>query len=144
MKFIEAEVREKGVTILLDVSEPLPRVSADAVQMQQVLLNLMRNSIESMLDSVQKERIMTIKAQTVGRSSVQVTINDTGRGVDEKLGDRIFDAFYTTKANGMGMGLAISRSIIEDHGGKLWLTSGTGSGASFHFTLPHRRADKIN
>jgi signal transduction histidine kinase len=144
MKFIEAEVRDKGVTILVDISEPLPRVSADAVQLQQVLLNLMRNSIESMLDSVQEQRIMTIKAQTVGKSSVQVTINDTGRGVNEKLHDRIFDAFYTTKANGMGMGLAISRSIIEDHGGKLWVTSDTGSGASFHFTLSHRNADEIS
>jgi two-component system sensor kinase FixL len=144
MKFIEAEVRDKGVTLLVDISEPLPRVSADAVQLQQVLLNLMRNSIESMLDSVQEQRIMTIKAQTVGKSSVQVTINDTGRGVNEKLHDRIFDAFYTTKANGMGMGLAISRSIIEDHGGKLWVTSDTGSGASFHFTLSHRNADEIS
>jgi two-component system sensor kinase FixL len=136
IKFIEAEVRDKGVAIVLDISEPIPMVAADAVQLQQVLLNLMRNSIESMLDSVQEERVMTINTRKVVKSSVQVTVNDTGRGVDEKCRDRVFDAFYTTKANGMGMGLAISRSIIEDHGGKLWVTSGMGRGASFHFTLP--------
>ncbi|MEN8130629.1 MAG: PAS domain S-box protein [Pseudomonadota bacterium] len=141
LKFIEAEARDRSVTIRLGVAEGLPRVLGDAVQLQQVLLNLMRNSIESLMGLPDAERVMTISVREVEESEVQVTVRDTGQGIDKGLREKIFDAFYSTKTNGMGMGLAISRSIIEAHGGRLWATSESPRGASFHFILPVNRGD---
>ncbi len=136
LKFIEAEARDRSVTIRLELAECLPLVLGDAVQLQQVLLNLMRNSIESLMRAPGAERVMTISVREVEESEVQVTVRDTGQGIDQGLQEKIFDAFYTTKTNGMGMGLAISRSIIEAHGGRLWVESEAAGGTTFRFTLP--------
>ena len=136
LSFIDAEARDRDITIGLDIGERLPPIVADSVQIQQVLLNLMRNGIESMTLSDCKERKLIIGVERMANDELKVTVADSGQGVEKNLLERIFDAFYTTKASGMGMGLAISRSIIEDHGGRLWAESAAGGGASFHFTLP--------
>lgn len=139
LKFIAAEARDRSVTIHLELDEGLPPVWGDAVQLQQVLLNLMRNSIESLVGLPAAERVMTISVRELEEPEVQVTVRDTGQGIDQGLQEKVFDAFYTTKANGMGMGLAISRSIIEAHGGRLWVSAESSRGASFHFNLPVNR-----
>jgi two-component system sensor kinase FixL len=134
--FIKVEADESGVTTCLDLEEDLPPLFVDPVQIEQVMLNLMRNSIEAMAGAGCEERTLTVAAATIDSSSVQVTVMDTGPGLNEDQSKPIFDAFFTTKKNGMGMGLAISRSIIEAHGGRLWAKSGHDKGACFHFNLP--------
>jgi signal transduction histidine kinase len=109
----------------------LPLVRADRVQLQQVLMNLMLNGMEAMGEQGGE---LTISTRGDGRE-VRVSISDTGVGIPAERMEDIFNAFFTTKAAGTGMGLAISRAIIESHGGRLWATANPGRGASFHFTL---------
>ena len=112
-------------------------VMVDRVQLQQVLMNLMLNAIEAMKDSGGE---LTVKSQLLD-GELQFSVCDTGIGLSKETMDQIFSAFYTTKPQGSGMGLAISRSIMESHGGRLWATSNDGRGATFYFTLPiHVRA----
>jgi PAS domain S-box-containing protein len=136
IEFIKTESRERGVTIELDLSVRLPQVLADPVQIEQVVLNLMRNAIEAMMLVGTGERVLGISASPVETGDVLITVEDTGPGLDKAQIDQIFDAFHTTKAEGMGMGLAISRSIVESHGGRLWAEAGGKGGAVFRFTLP--------
>jgi signal transduction histidine kinase len=105
---------------------------ADRVQLQQVLMNLLLNGIEAITDGAGE---LTIRSQTT-QGGLLISVSDTGVGLPTEKPDRIFNAFYTTKPQGTGMGLAISRSIIEAHGGRLWATPNSASGATFHFTLP--------
>jgi two-component system sensor kinase FixL len=118
----------------------LPDVLADRVQIEQVLLNLVRNAIESMHDVPLEQRQLTIDAQTSG-PFVQVAVRDTGHGITPENMTRLFSPFFTTKADGMGLGLSISRSIIEAHSGRLWAESEPGVGTSFFFTLPVIKKD---
>jgi signal transduction histidine kinase len=134
LEFTKREIREKGITLQLDLEDQLPVVSVDGVQIQQVLLNLIRNSIEALGET--KKPAITVSTQRVDDTHVRVTVRDSGPGLDKEQIDRIYDAFHTTKQNGMGMGLAISRSIIEAHNGRIWAESQTKQGAIFHFTLP--------
>ena len=106
---------------------------ADRVQLQQVLMNLMLNGIQAMEDT---GGVLTIKAQLDQDVRVQISVSDTGVGLPAEKAEQIFDAFFTTKPEGSGMGLAISRSIIESHGGRVWASANSGKGATFHFTLP--------
>jgi signal transduction histidine kinase len=105
---------------------------ADRVQLQQVFMNLMLNAIEAMKDSGGE---LTVKSQ-LQESELQLSVSDTGVGLPAEKMDQIFSAFFTTKPQGSGMGLAISRSIVESHGGRLWAVANIGGGATFHFTLP--------
>jgi PAS domain S-box-containing protein len=120
------------VLIETDIDAELPAVSIDQVQIQQVLINLARNAVEAM-EGIEGARILTVGARRSG-DAVQVEVRDRGRGVQHA--DRIFDAFFTTKESGLGMGLAISRSIVESHGGRLWVESNEADGSRFIFTLP--------
>jgi signal transduction histidine kinase len=109
------------------------------VQLQQVLMNLMLNGIEAMKDT---GGVVTVKSQLGEDGQIEISVNDTGPGPPLGRTDQIFDAFFTTKAQGSGMGLAISKSIVESHGGRLWATSHDGRGATFHFTcqrLPEKQ-----
>jgi signal transduction histidine kinase len=106
---------------------------ADRVQLQQVLMNLMLNGIQAMEKT---GGLLTIKTQLDQDGSVQISVSDTGVGLPADKAEQIFDAFFTTKPEGSGMGLAISRSIIESHGGRVWVAANSGKGAAFHFTLP--------
>ena len=127
------EAHRHSVNIVTNVADGLPKVMADRVQLQQVLMNLMLNGIQSMEGA---GGALTIKAQLLQDVHVQISVSDTGVGLPADEVDHIFDAFFTTKPEGSGMGLAISRSIIASHGGRVWASANAGKGATFHFTLP--------
>jgi signal transduction histidine kinase len=115
------------------VTADLPKITADRVQLQQVLMNLMLNGIEAMKET---GGVLTVKTGGGEGGEVLISVSDTGVGLPAGRADEVFNAFFTTKPQGSGMGLAISRSIVESHGGRLWATSHDGRGATFHFTLP--------
>jgi signal transduction histidine kinase len=130
------EAARCSISIRSDLAEDLPRVMADRIQLQQVFMNLMLNGIDAMKD-VDIACELTIRSQRVKDGQVMISVSDTGVGLPVQQPEQIFSAFFTTKAHGTGMGLPISRSIIESHGGRLWATSNSERGASFHFTLPN-------
>jgi PAS domain S-box-containing protein len=129
------EAARYGISIRADLAADLPKVLADHVQMQQVFMNLMLNSIEAMKD-VGSQGELVIKSQQLNDGELLISVSDTGVGLPPEIADRIFDAFFTTKPQGTGMGLPISRTIIESHGGRLWVAANSGRGATFQFTLP--------
>ena len=131
------EAQRKQVTINSQLGESLPAVDADRVQLQQVLLNLCMNGIEAMHETHASQRQLTVQT-AVSNGSVLAVVSDRGMGIEPANAEQLFKPFHTTKANGMGMGLAISRSIIESFGGKLWAESNAGGGAIFSFSLPAR------
>lgn len=122
-----------GVSIRTDLDPALPASTADRVQLQQVLMNLMLNGVEAMHD---KGGELTVASQRTKDGQLMISVSDTGGGLSSDAAERIFDAFFTTKPQGTGMGLSISRRIIAAHGGRLWESSDTGKGATFQFTLP--------
>jgi PAS domain S-box-containing protein len=129
------EAKKRSVVIRTQFADDLSPVFGDRVQLQQVLLNLIINAMDAM-SSVEK-RQLAITTQNVDKDQVQVTVQDSGTGLDPKMMARIFEPFFTTKSSGMGMGLSISRSIVQNHGGRLWATANDGPGTSFHFNLPN-------
>ena len=128
------EANRHSVTMGTHLAEGLPNVIGDRVQLQQVLLNLMLNSIEAMKDTGGE---LTVTSERTKDGGLLVSVTDSGIGLAAKDSDRIFEAFFTTKSQGTGMGLSISRTIIESHGGRLWATANPSRGATFHFTLPN-------
>jgi PAS domain S-box-containing protein len=137
------EVLKSRVKVRTQLEEGLPPVEADRVQLQQVLLNLIINAIEAMRGVAEGSRELMITTARNDSGSIMVSLRDTGPGLDPKEVDRVFEAFFTTKAEGMGMGLAICRSIIEAHGGRLWATANEPRGAIFQFTLPLEPVEAI-
>jgi C4-dicarboxylate-specific signal transduction histidine kinase len=131
-----SELARHTVSVQTQLAEGLPHVVADRVQLQQVLLNLVVNAAEAMSRDGAARRELSIRSSVEGWSQVRVGVRDSGPGLDPRSVERVFDAFYTTKPQGLGMGLAICRSIVEAHGGRLWATANDGRGATFHFTLP--------
>ncbi|HME00467.1 MAG TPA: PAS domain-containing protein [Terriglobia bacterium] len=134
------EAKKRNVIIRTQLADDLSPVSGDRVQLQQVGLNLIMNGIEAMSGIDQRPRELVITTRRMEPDQVQVTVEDSGTGLDPNTMGRIFDPFYTTKAGGMGMGLSVSRSILQAHGGRLWATVNDGPGTSFHFTLPKYHA----
>jgi PAS domain S-box-containing protein len=132
---LRGEITRYNILVGTDLTADIPQVTADRVQLQQVLMNLMINGIEAMKDA-DRTRELAIKSRRADSDEVLVSVNDTGIGLHPKQMEKIFNAFFTTKPHGTGMGLRISRSIIESHGGKLWAADNSPRGASFHFTLP--------
>jgi PAS domain S-box-containing protein len=130
------EVLKNRVKVRTQLDKDLPPVQADRVQLQQVLLNLFINAIEAMRGVPEGLRELTITTARNGAGSIIVSLRDSGPGLDPNEADRLFEPFFTTKEEGMGMGLAICRSIIEAHGGRLWATANAPHGATFQFTLP--------
>jgi signal transduction histidine kinase len=133
---VRAELRRHEVTLTLDLAPGLPPVIGDRVQLQQVLLNLVMNGIEAMAAVMDRPRELLIRSHPHEEAQVLVAVRDTGVGIDPHDLDRLFSAFFSTKPGGMGMGLSISRSIVEAHGGRLWATPNVQRGATFHFALP--------
>jgi PAS domain S-box-containing protein len=131
-----SEAQKNRVSLQSQLSSDLPLILADRIQLQQVILNLMINAIEAMNGINDAPRELLVSSAKGDSQGVLVTVRDSGPGLDPKSLDHLFDAFYTTKPQGMGMGLAISRSIIEAYGGRLWATANEGRGATFQFTLP--------
>jgi len=132
----QSEVRRNGVALRAQLEGNIPPVLGDRVQLQQVVLNLIMNAIEAMSVVGDRARELIISTQSGEIDQVHVTVQDSGIGLDPQRMERIFDAFYTTKPEGMGMGLAISRSIVENHGGRLWAVANDGPGVTFEFALP--------
>jgi C4-dicarboxylate-specific signal transduction histidine kinase len=129
--------RRKRVMLDTKLAADMPRVLADRVQLQQVLINLITNAAEAMSEVSDRPRIVTISSTCDDRSQVEVAVSDLGSGIDPKHRDRIFDPFFTTKADGMGMGLAICRGIVEACGGRLWATPNRDiAGTTVRFSLP--------
>jgi signal transduction histidine kinase len=122
----------------MELAADLPQVSGDRVQLQQVMMNLMMNSIDAMKD-VDGTRELAIKSQRTGNEQLTVCVSDSGVGLPSQQADQIFHAFFTTKPHGIGMGLAICRSIVESHSGRLWAADNSPRGASFHLILPTTR-----
>jgi C4-dicarboxylate-specific signal transduction histidine kinase len=135
MALTEAELRRNSVTPQLRLADGLPSVMGDRIQLQQVLVNLVVNGVEAMSSVSDRPRELTVLSQRA-RKGVSVEVRDTGTGLDPANRDRLFQSFYTTKPNGTGMGLAMSRSIIEAHGGDLVAAPNTPYGAVFQFVLP--------
>jgi signal transduction histidine kinase len=129
------ETTRYSISVRTDLAADLPHVMGDRVQLQQVLMNLMINGIDAMKD-VDGTRELAIKSQRGENEEVVLSVTDSGVGLPPHQADQIFNAFFTTKPHGTGMGLRISRSIIESHGGRLWAADNSPRGASFYFTLP--------
>jgi len=134
--FTETELRRSGVELRKALAASSPHVMGDRIQLQQVALNLIRNSIEAMADNGARPRILTVATETDEAGQVVVRVEDTGRGLEPDAAPRLFDSFFTTKLGGVGLGLPISRSIIEAHGGRLWASPRPDGGVAFQFTLP--------
>ncbi len=132
------ETRKNGIEISLELEPDLPLIAAHAIEIEQVTLNLVRNAIDSMSKMEDGELELTIATLSQGGTHVEVQVRDRGAGFDVEDSEEVFMPFYTTKSTGMGLGLSISRRIIESHGGKLWATANEGRGATFHFSLPIR------
>jgi signal transduction histidine kinase len=132
-RMLGSEARRHGVSIYTDIKDDLPMTVADRVQLQQVLMNLMLNGIEAITDA---GGVVTVKSRLGRDGQIEISVNDTGPGLSLGKADQMFDAFFTTKPQGSGMGLAISKSIVESHGGRIWANGDGGRGATFHFTLP--------
>jgi predicted ATPase/signal transduction histidine kinase len=130
-----AELRRSQVVLQMDLALDLPLVVGDRVQLQQVVMNLILNGVEAMRNVTVHERNLLMRTERGEGDEVRVALRDSGIGIDPKAQEQIFDAFYTTKPGGLGMGLAISRSIVENHGGHLWAAPNEGPGATFYFTL---------
>jgi len=133
------EVRSHEVSLRIHLAPAVPPVLADRVQLQQVLINFVMNGIEAMASVDDRSRALVIRSEAHVGEQVLVAVQDAGIGIDPQKTDQLFNAFYTTKPYGMGMGLSISRSIIEAHGGRVWATRNPDHGATFHFALPEMR-----
>lgn len=135
--FLTAEARDNDVQLILELDPYLPPADVDAIQLKQVLINIVHNAIESMQTTRGGTREVTVHTRLIESGEIKVDVTDTGPGIDAETLSRVFESFFTTKGEaGMGMGLSISRSIIEAHGGRLWARSAPGQGSTFSFTLP--------
>jgi signal transduction histidine kinase len=134
---LRSEATKFYIVVRTELGAEIPRVVADRVHLQQVLMNLMINGIDAMKD-VDGARELAIKAQRTENDHVLVCVSDTGMGLPPHPTDQLFNAFFTTKPHGTGMGLSISRSIVESHGGRLWAANNSPRGASFSFILPSK------
>jgi C4-dicarboxylate-specific signal transduction histidine kinase len=132
---LRSEAMRYNVSVRTELARALPQIMGDRVQLQQVLMNLMINGIDAM-NNADGARELAIKSQRAEGEQLLVSVSDTGVGLPPQQADQIFDAFFTTKPHGTGMGLRISRSIVESHGGCLWATDNTPRGTNFHLTLP--------
>jgi PAS domain S-box-containing protein len=135
--------KREDVSIRTDFAEDVFPVSGDRVQLQQVVLNLLMNALEAMSSVSERPRELLVRTRNV-EDQAQVTVEDSGRGLDPNGMEKIFDPFYTTKPSGMGMGLSISRSIVQSHGGRLWATARDGPGTMLHFALPKYRGEELH
>jgi signal transduction histidine kinase len=134
LMLLHSEANRYAITMRTDLTSALPTIMADRVQVQQVFMNLMLNGIEAM-----KERSgeLVVKSELFDDGQLLISVSDTGIGLPAGKKDQMFKAFFTTKPQGTGMGLSISRRIVEAHGGRLWASANSGPGATFYFTLPH-------
>jgi signal transduction histidine kinase len=131
-----SELQGRRVVLQTELANGLPAVRGDRVQLQQVILNLVLNAAEAMTGVVDRPRGLLVGTGADPDGGVRLWVRDAGMGFNPQDGERLFDAFYTTKTDGMGIGLSVSRSVIESHGGRIWATPNDGRGATFSFWLP--------
>jgi signal transduction histidine kinase len=131
---VAGDLATRNIGLRTQLEADLPQVALDRVQVQQVLMNLLRNAMEAMEGVTDRERSLDVRSLREGPSAIRVEIRDSGTGIQDV--ERIFEPFFTTKQHGMGMGLAICRSIVDSHGGKLWVANQETHGAIVAFTLP--------
>ena len=132
-----SELQRDRLIARLELADDLPPVTGDRVQLQQVILNLLLNAADAMSDVEDRPREVLIRTERDESDRVRLSVQDAGVGLDPQSMDRLFEAFYTTKSEGMGIGLSVSRSIIERHRGRLWAAANDGPGATFSFSIPH-------
>jgi len=137
LALLRREIAGRGISLQLDLTERLDPVEADRIQLQQVLVNLLMNAVQAMDGTAQGQRRLTVRSFMDEDRNVRVQVQDAGAGFDDDTAKNLFNAFFTTKDSGMGMGLSICRSILEAHGGRIWATRNDGPGATFHISLPH-------
>ena len=135
LRLVGGDARRRRVTIRTELVPSLPAVEADRVSLQQVMLNLLLNAMDALDQEAEEERRVTVRTRRVD-AWVEVAVSDTGRGIPADRLPKLFDAFFTTKADGLGLGLSIARSIVEWHGGRIWAEDHGGRGATFHMWLP--------
>ena len=135
LRLAAGELRQRGVTFSLKLARALPAITADRVSLQQVLLNLLFNGMDAMDHLSSAERRLTIRTR-LQSGAIEIGVSDNGRGIPAECLPRLFDPFYTTRQNGLGLGLSIARTIVESHGGRIWAEDGGGRGATFHVSLP--------
>jgi len=135
-KFLEVDFRQSGSVLRLENDNSTPNVLVDEVQIQQVLVNLLRNSIDAMQETPTNQKTITISTRTRQDGQAEVTVSDAGKGLTQDEIEQVFEAFFTTKQEGMGLGLAISRSIVEAHAGKFWAKPNSDRGMTFGFSIP--------
>jgi PAS domain S-box-containing protein len=135
------EFQKSGVNVRQEFTDGLPHLAGDRVQLQQVILNLLRNASDAMIRVTDGPKELAIRTETDGPDNVCLKVRDTGEGIREQDAKALFKAFYTTKPDGMGIGLAVSQSIIERHGGRIWATTNDGPGATFAFSIPFKAVD---
>jgi signal transduction histidine kinase len=133
-----SELQRNRVILRSELADDLPPVTGDRVQLQQVILNLLLNALDAMSGVDDRPRQLVIKTERDEGDRVRLTVQDAGVGFDPQNVERLFEAFYTTKSGGMGIGLSVSRSIIENHHGRLWAAPNEGPGATFSFSIPYR------
>jgi len=142
---LRRELNNHHIALMLDLPPDLPPVFGDRVQLQQVFINLLINAIQAMAACQPGQAVLTVQTQRDADGALQVCVSDTGPGIPPADMPRLFEAFYSTKQDGMGMGLPICRSIIENHGGRIWAKAATPespkAGASIYFTLPVHEPD---
>lgn len=137
--FLDAEFKKAGVAVNLEIQPSLPPIEADAVQIQQVIVNLAQNAIDAMSEGTDRQRRLSITASRGLNGNVEISVCDTGPGVSPEVRDRLFDPFFTTKTAGLGIGLNVCHSIVEDHGGRIWIDGDGASETAFRFSLPIAR-----
>jgi len=138
-----SDLQRSRVALQSELADALPIITGDRIQLQQVILNLLRNAMDAMIDVHDRPRRLLIRTEREGTDRVRLTVRDVGVGLDRQTMNKLFDAFYTTKRDGMGIGLSISRSIIEKHQGRLWAEPNDGPGAAFSFSIPCSADDRI-
>jgi len=124
------------VILRCELADDLPLIAGDRVQLQQVIMNLLQNALDAMNNMQNRSRQLLVQTKRDDADHVRLTVQDSGIGLDMQAVSRLFDAFYTSKHDGMGIGLSVSRSIIENHGGRIWAEPNDGSGATFSFSIP--------
>jgi signal transduction histidine kinase len=136
LDLLQDQIARHGVVIAQNLCAGLPRVAGDRVQLQQVLLNLIRNAIESMVEGRPQLRVLEFGTDVDAQGFVHVAVSDSGTGIAETAMPQLFEPFFSTKSNGMGLGLSICQSIVERHGGRIWASARQPRGSTFQFTIP--------
>jgi signal transduction histidine kinase len=136
IKLVAGEASVRKISLQIGVAPSLPRVNGDSIQLQQCLLNLLINAFDAIADAKSDQRGVTIKVAREKTGWVAVCVSDSGAGIDPAIAKRLFEPFVTTKRDGLGLGLLVTRTIVEGHGGRIWATPNPDRGTTFTFTLP--------